>query len=375
MHQTNEANTITDNARTHKTICLVCFGDLDKDRVCVQCKEKSDDTPSPAHHIPARSVLNKKYLLGKSIGEGGFGITYFAWNLNTGNRVAIKEYYPSGNVNRMPRSNSIEVNDKANQVSTNRSLQRFKHEAKTLVSLKNTDGIVSVQDFFSANNTAYIVMEYLDGISLKTYHKTHGNIGMSKLCELILPVIDGLQHVHQQGIIHRDISPDNIIITKQNTVKLIDFGAAKRINNEGEMLSVVLKHGFAPEEQYRSQGIQGPWSDIYALAASMYYCITGKLPPESVQRLHKDLIVKPSLQGCDINPLQEVALMRALSVFAKNRYQNMSQFKEALFKSNKKSKDKIPSTTSINEEDTKISAHHKSKSNFLISKLLRKRKK
>lgn len=312
--------------RTNKSICLNCFGDLDSGRVCLSCHKHADDSPSPAHHLPDRTVLNGKYLVGKALGEGGFGITYLAWDVTNGIKVAIKEYFPSGFVNRLPKSNNVIINSKQNQAASNRGLKRFIEEAKNLAKIKNLSGIVNVRDFFSANGTAYIVMEFLDGISLKKYMQRKGRATTDEILTIMRPVMDSLVQVHRTGLIHRDISPDNIIITKYNEVKLIDFGAAKQSNLDGKSLSIVLKQGFAPEEQYRTHGEQGPWTDVYALGVTIYYCITGQLPPESIQRLVKDTIVRPSELGAEITPGQENALMKALAVAAKNRYADVSQF-------------------------------------------------
>ncbi|MCI9032362.1 MAG: serine/threonine protein kinase [Clostridia bacterium] len=318
--------------RTNKNVCLYCFGDLDKDRVCTKCRKRADDTPSPPHHIPQRTVLNGKYLLGKALGEGGFGITYLAWDLTNGVKIAIKEYFPSGFVTRVPKSNNVIINSKQNQSASNRGLKRFIDEAKNLAKIKNLSGIVNVRDFFSANGTAYIVMEFLDGISLKKYmQRKGGKITTDEILGIMRPVMDSLIEVHNLGLIHRDISPDNIIITKYNEVKLIDFGAAKQSNLDGKSLSIVLKQGFAPEEQYRTHGEQGPWTDVYALGVTIYYCITGQLPPESIQRMYKDTIVRPSELGATISPGQEAALMKALAVYAKGRYQNVSQLISGLY--------------------------------------------
>lgn len=323
--------------RTNKNICLFCFGDLDTNRTCVSCKKKSDDTPSPPHHLPQRTVLNDKYLIAKALGEGGFGITYLAWDLSQGIKVAIKEYFPSGYVNRMPKSNQVIINSKQNQAASNRGLKRFIEEAKNLAKIKNLSGIVNVRDFFSANGTAYIVMEFLDGVSLKKYMQRKGNkIPMDEILNIMRPVMDSLIQVHKLGLIHRDISPDNIIITKYNEVKLIDFGAAKQSNLDGKSLSIVLKQGFAPEEQYRTHGEQGPWTDVYALGVTIYFCITGQLPPESIQRMYKDTIVKPSEKGATISPSQESALMKSLSVYSKNRYQDIGQMINGLYNANTK---------------------------------------
>ena len=160
-----EANKV----RTSRNVCLNCFGTLDAQRVCTTCRKKAEELQAPPHHLAQRTVLANKYLIHRALGEGGFGITYLAWDMSCGVKVAIKEYYPSGYVNRMPKSNQVIINSKQNQAASNRGLKRFIDEAKTLAKIKNLPGIVSVRDFFSANGTAYIVMEYLDGISLKKY--------------------------------------------------------------------------------------------------------------------------------------------------------------------------------------------------------------
>lgn len=318
--------------RTNKNICLYCFSDLDNNRVCVNCHKRADDTPSPPHHLPQRTVLNNKYLIAKALGEGGFGITYLGWDLTQGIKVAIKEYFPSGYVNRVPKSNQVIINRKENQAASNRGLKRFIEEAKNLAKIKNLRGVVNVRDFFSANGTAYIVMEFLDGVSLKKYmQRKGGKVPMSEILNIMRPVMESLIQVHSTGLIHRDISPDNIIITKYNEVKLIDFGAAKQSNLDGKSLSIVLKQGFAPEEQYRTHGEQGPWTDVYALGATIYFCITGQLPVESIQRMVKDTIVRPSELGAIITPGQENALMKSLAVYKKNRYENVQQMMNGLY--------------------------------------------
>lgn len=318
--------------RTNKNICLHCFGDLDNDRVCTQCHKRADDTPSPPHHLPQRMVINNRYLIAKALGEGGFGITYLGWDLTYGIKVAIKEYFPSGYVNRVPKSNQVIINRKENQSASNRGLKRFIDEAKNLAKIKNLSGVVNVRDFFSANGTAYIVMEFLDGVSLKQYvRRKGGKLPMSDVLNIIRPVMESLILVHQTGLIHRDISPDNILITRYNEVKLIDFGAAKQSNLDGKSLSIVLKQGFAPEEQYRTHGEQGPWTDVYALGATIYFCLTGQLPVESIQRMVKDTIKRPSELGAVITSGQENALMKSLAVYKRNRYENVQQMMNGLY--------------------------------------------
>ncbi|MCX4312652.1 MAG: protein kinase [Clostridia bacterium] len=321
--------------RTNKNICLYCFGDLDANRVCMNCHHKSDDTPSPPHHLPQRTVLGtqNRYLVGKALGEGGFGITYLAWDLQQGIKVAVKEYFPSGYVNRVPGSNQVIINSKQNQAASNRGLKRFVEEARALAKIKNLAGVVNVRDFFSANGTAYIVMEFLDGVSLKKYlQRKGGKLGVDEILTIMRPVMESLTQVHKIGLIHRDISPDNILITKFNEIKLIDFGAAKYSNPDGKSLSIVLKQGFAPPEQYDTHGEQGPWTDVYALGVTIYFAITGTLPPESIRvMMGKESIRRPSELGIAIEPGVENALMKCLAVDKKKRYQDVQSMMNGLY--------------------------------------------
>lgn len=321
--------------RTNKNICLYCFGDLDAGRVCINCHRKADDTPSPPHHLPQRTVIGtqNRYLIGKALGEGGFGITYLAWDLQQGIKVAVKEYFPSGYVTRVAGNNQVIINSKQNQAASNRGLKRFVEEARALAKIKNLSGVVNVRDFFTANSTAYIVMEYLDGMSLKKYlQRKGGKISVDEILTIIRPVMDSLTQVHKTGLIHRDISPDNILITKYNEVKLIDFGAAKYSNPDGHSLSIVLKQGFAPPEQYDTHGEQGPWTDVYALGVTIYFAITGTLPPESIRlMMGKEVLKRPSEMGVEIEPGVENALLKALAVDKKKRYQDVQSMINGLY--------------------------------------------
>lgn len=325
--------------RTNKNICLYCFGDLDSDRICMSCHRKADDAPSPPHHLPQRTVLGtqNRYLIGKALGEGGFGITYLAWDLQQGIKVAVKEYFPSGYVTRVAASNQVIINSKQNQAASNRGLKRFVEEARALAKIKNLSGVVNVRDFFSANGTAYIVMEFLDGVSLKKYlQRKGGKLAVDELLTIIRPVMESLTQVHKLGLIHRDISPDNILITKHNEVKLIDFGAAKYSNPDGRSLSVVLKQGFAPPEQYDTHGEQGPWTDVYALGVTIYYAVTGTLPPESIRvMMGKETIKRPSEMGVEIDAGVENALMKSLAVDIKKRYQDVQSMINGLYNPSK----------------------------------------
>ena len=300
--------------------CLKCMRKLGDSPICERCG--FDNTPPYRHepyHLKPGSMLAGKYLIGKVIGEGGFGITYIGLQTILSKRVAIKEYYPSGAANRSADASDNIIVTSSRTDFYEKGMQRFLDEAKNVAAFCEEDGIVDIMDYFRENNTAYIVMEYLEGETLKDYVTHNGVFKPEKLISLMIPLMRSLNSMHAQGIIHRDISPDNIMYHKLQRLKLMDFGSARYYTNEERQMSVVLKKGFAPEEQYRSSGVQGPHTDVYALCATIYTCITGTVPINSVERLAEDTLKRPSELGVRIEPYQENAIMHGLAVKAADR--------------------------------------------------------
>lgn len=286
------------------------------------------------HVLQPGRRLKDRYVIQGLIGEGGFGITYLGYDELLAMSVAIKEYYPQNFVTRNTAYDAtLTVLHTKYTDFFQRGKSDFLKEARMLAKFQDEEGIVRVMDFFEMNNTAYIVMEYLDGITLKDYLKQNGTFLTEDILGLLRPVMDALAVIHANGLIHRDISPDNIMLLQNNRVKLMDFGAARDYTAFGEKsMSILLKYGYAPEEQYRSHGMQGPWTDIYALCATIYKCITGVTPVEAIQRLVGDTLKKPSELGADIDPQTEYALMKGLSVFQKDRYQKVSDLQRNLYR-------------------------------------------
>ena len=306
--------------------CKYCMAEMEGGgRFCTSCGRDQSEA-EPAHHLKSGTSLVGRYIIGTALGEGGFGITYIGRDVLYDTKVAIKEYYPAGYANRDTLASTISYGSTADRVEYFKSGKaRFLREAKTLARFAGEPGIVAVQNFFEANNTAYLVMELLEGLTLKAYLKKNGRMTPEKTLEFLLPVMESLKKVHAVGLIHRDISPDNIMITKQG-VKLLDFGAARTVSAQAnKSLSIMLKPGYAPEEQYRSRGEQGPWTDVYALCATIYKCITGKTPVDSTQRVFEDELKPPSELGIEVSPHFEAALMKGLGVFSRNRIKDMDE--------------------------------------------------
>lgn len=277
-------------------------------------------------------ILKEQYKIEEVIGAGGFGITYRAWDPLLQSYVAIKEYYPSGIATRSADSSKVCVPVGQEQREYHRGKIRFLKEAQDVARFQSEPNIVSIYDYLEENDTAYMVMEYLHGCTLKQYIREHGGrLDTDHILHICLSVLDTLAVVHKAGMIHRDISPENIFICEDLTVKLIDFGAAKQVYLDGEQtMSVVLKPGYAPPEQYAKKDKQGPWTDIYALGATLYFAATGEKPEESFGRVLEDTI-KPV---CEVNPeiprAMSQVIMRAMSVKIEDRYQTVEAMREAL---------------------------------------------
>ena len=274
-----------------------------------------------------------RYTIEGVLGQGGFGITYLGMDELHKKKVAIKEFFPQGIVTRnIEYEDTVTVTLVGEKENYDKGKERFLKEAQTMAMFSKDKGIVKALDFFEINNTAYIVMEYLEGVTLKQYLRENERIDAEDLVELLVPLIEALDEIHSQGLIHRDISPDNIMVLPDGRIKLMDFGAARDYTEFGEKsLSIVLKPGYAPPEQYQTHGVQGPWTDIYALCATMYKCITGENPPDAIDRLVDDHLKKISAFGIPVLPQIEEAIIKGMSVAAKDRYQNVGDFCEDLY--------------------------------------------
>ena len=316
-------------------LCFNCMKEKKEPGSCPHCGFDPEAYEAEPHHLPLGTILAGKYLVGRVLGEGGFGITYVGWDLNLELKVAIKEYYPNGFVTRNSTFNrTLTVLTGSRGEFFQKGLDKFVDEARRLGKFWQLPGIVSVKDYFQENKTGYIVMEFAEGHTLKEILKksSQGRLPPERVFAMMRPVMKSLNKVHEAGLIHRDISPDNLMVARDGRVKLIDFGAARDFLAEGEKsLSVMLKPGYAPEEQYRSRGKQGPWTDVYGLCATMYRAITGQVPEESLDRVAEDTLRSPSQLGIPIAPWQENALMQGLAVFQRYRLQSMEELEAALY--------------------------------------------
>ena len=286
-----------------------------------------------SYSLQRNTGLIGRYVIQEVLGQGGFGITYLGIDKLYGNKVAIKEYYPQKIAMRKAQyEDVVTVTSIEEKNNYNKGKKRFLDEAQVMARFNKNEGIVKILDFFEANNTAYIVMEYLEGITLKQYLGKYGVIQFRNLIEMMLPLLEALIEIHSQGLIHRDISPDNIMVQHNGKLKLMDFGAARDYTESGnKSLTVILKPGYAPPEQYQTHGVQGPWTDIYALCATIYKCLTGITPPDAIARVMDDKFKEPDQLDGKLSPDIKKILWKGMNIFPEERYQDIGEFGEDVY--------------------------------------------
>jgi len=317
---------------TPELLCMGCMAAKGAGPVCAECGWVEGTLPESRLQLPARTVLNSTYLLGKVLGHGGFGVTYLAWHLQEQERRAVKEYLPQDLVERAEDGRTVKPTNNQNREHFGYGLKKFVDEAQSLERLAGHPNIVEVQDFFKGNGTAYIVMSYLEGITLKQYlDDKNGKVPFEVALKILVPVMDALREVHRAGILHRDVKPDNIYLCYSGPVKLLDFGATKQLfGTQSQSLAAIASQGYTPKEQYLGEKTQGTWTDVYALGATIYRSITGQVPPLAVVRAEKDELRPPSRLGVSIPKQSEAALMQALAVRPEQRFKTVTEFHSAL---------------------------------------------
>lgn len=296
---------------------------------CPRCKFDIASFQPKSYALAPNTILHGRYLLGVPLGQGGFGITYIAWDLEEKKKVAVKELYPSGHASRYSTGGTdvIWSGDRESKLLMVDGPAVFRKEAAKMQKLKDVPQVVQVCEVFTDNNTAYIVMDFVAGITLKDYLMENGPLNWDKTQKLLAPAIEAMIRVHKAGLIHRDISPDNMMIEPSGKIRILDLGAAKDLNtNSGASSMIVAKGGFSPLEQYSQRGGSGTWTDVYALAATICYTLSGKTLPASVDRVNGDGDLWEQPVYKKLPPHVLAALQKALAVSPKDRTQTMEQF-------------------------------------------------
>ena len=320
---------------------------LDIQHLCPGCMHRWDDPTTdcprcgypkdrltPRDALPVFSILAGKYLIGSPLGKGGFGITYIAMRLTDETIVAIKEFFPNELAIRDVNGETVLPADAAKAVYYRAGMKSFTEEGRILHMLSDVEHIVHVLDMVQANGTSYLVMEYVPGISLKKYMKAqNGPFTEKRALEMIRPILLALSAMHSRHILHRDISPENLMVQPDQTLTLIDFGAARTFSqDDDDNLTVILKRGYAPEEQYHSDSRQGPWSDLYAICAVLYQMLTGMRPQEAAARVKEDQLTPLShIPGLSLQKTTCTAIEKGLQVDPLERYPDIAAFMKVLY--------------------------------------------
>ena len=336
--------------------CMKCMHPLTAgETVCPECGRPYGSANAESFALKPGTILEGKYLVGEMLGQGGFGITYIGFDLLLEQKVAIKEYYPmsTGMVSREGHSTVVWSSAMMGKTGTQKGFDSFLKEARKMAKLGGIPGVVGVKSVFIQNETAYIVMDFIEGETLLKKLQKNGPMDFDSCVKLMTPIMQALAEVHEHGIIHRDISPDNIMVRPDGKLILLDLGAAKDLDiqgNDGSVQSsqMVAKHGFSPIEQYSKSGKVGPWTDIYAMAATIYYCCTGILPPPATDRTIDDtLACQPRLTQAQFDILADCMHMRP-----QDRPQSMDTLLQMLTHPQGEAKpfDKVPETEPIEQE-------------------------
>ena len=308
--------------------CLYCMEEYDEDLdvICPFCGNDVVDVENDSNCLPAGTVLKKRYVLGRVLGDGGFGITYIGYDKALKRKVAVKEFFPNECVTRQKGEKTVTPLSGERAVRYENGLKSFTEEAQRLANLGSVEGVVNVFDVFADNGTAYIVMEYLSGDTVAQIVETSHQLGFGKTMNIIVPVLRSLIKIHKAGIIHRDVSPQNIIRTKEGKIVLIDFGAARQNSlSMSKSVSIILKQGYAPIEQYDNKLKQDTWTDVYAVAATMYYMLTGITPEYANSRLLEDTLLPISEIREGLPPELDEILDKALAVRPEERTQTAQE--------------------------------------------------
>lgn len=313
--------------------CYTCFKEYDAEyHVCPHCGSVEATKPNEPVQLAPGTVLADRYVLGLAVGSGGFGIVYSAWDMKLETIVAVKEFFVSRLVTRAEGLKNLIITKKSQEEFEYRK-ERFLAEARNMAKFGSHRSIPNVFEFFEENNTAYIVMELLRGVALNDYlNQSGGKIDIDFAIMIANEIGNALKSLHEQNIIHRDVAPDNIYICsgKEIKIKLMDLGAAKLADSTDEVIDIILKPGYSPTEQYDNSKNIGPWTDIYALGATLYVMLTGIKPDESTNRKIKDEVVPPHLIDPSISENLSNAIMKAMAVEKHMRFKNVQDFLSAI---------------------------------------------
>ena len=309
-------------------LCMGCMNEIeDHLSTCPYCGFNETALRQESYYLDPGTIIGGKYIVGRVLSYGGHTVSYMGMDAEKNRKVIVKEYLPSDFSTRSEGEKEVTIYSGDGQQQFEQGLTNFLNEANRIQHLRNINGIAKVYDCVSENETGYVISEYVEGHTLKEILENGKRYSAEEAANFICKILQGLVEVHRMDIVHCDISPETIMVTNSGDIKLTDFGATRYVTTaNSKSLSIILKRGFAPEEQYRSRGVRGPWTDVYALGAVMYDMLTGTVPQESVERALSDDLKEPSKLGISIPKNMENALMNALNVYQKDRTPSAEAF-------------------------------------------------
>ncbi|MBR1472215.1 MAG: protein kinase [Lachnospiraceae bacterium] len=313
-------------------ICLRCMKVSDDVGICPYCGKEKRGQQTWSKALAPGTILNSKILIGNILGKGGYGITYIGYDMLLEYPVAVKEFFPDEMVDRAEDGRTVLVLDAVNKEEYEKETKAYLREARILAEFSKFPGIVAIKDLFYENNTGYLIMEYLRSGNLRKYIDAQGGwLSVEEALNLMEPVISILGKLHKSGLIHRDISPDNIMMDDDGSIKLIDFGGSRKLGFANQQV-FLGKWGFAPLEQMLSKlSEQGPWTDIYGICATLYCMMTGDVPQSSYERNEKDELVNIGDYTIKIDKKIAQAIMKGLSMDPKDRQQSVDELYKDLY--------------------------------------------
>ena len=319
-------------------LCMGCMEQIeDHLSTCPYCGFNEMELRQEAYYLDPGTVIGGKYIVGRVLSYGGHTVSYLGMDAEKNRKVIVKEYLPSDFSTRSEGEKEVTIYSGDGQEQFEQGLTNFLNEANRIQRLQGVEEIAKVYDCIAENETGYVISEYVEGKTLKEILEGGKKYSVREAARFIRELLKGLEKVHHMDIVHCDISPETIMVTDTGDIKLTDFGATRYVTTaNSKSLSIILKRGYAPEEQYRSKGKRGPWTDVYAVGAVMYRMLTGIVPQESVERALSDDLKEPSKLGVPIPKDMENALMNALNVYQKDRTPSAEAFLKELSSTNVK---------------------------------------
>ncbi len=310
-------------------LCMGCMNELDENGVCHYCSY-TDDIPHLQSYLAPHTVLGDRYIVGKMLSYNGEGASYICYDMVAKTKAVLREYMPDTLCEREMNSNNIVINPEC-LAKYKTYMSEFMEMNRTLTRMRNVRSICTAKDMFNENNTCYVILEYVEGVSLKKFLQANrGYLKWEQVRKLFMPLFTTLSIIHNAGIIHRGIAPENIIVTTQGELKLTGFSISS-IRSSGTALSPEFYSGFTAPEQYSSLEWQGTWTDVYSIGAVIYRILTGYVPPDAFNRMNNDTMIPASRINPHIPRHVSNVLMNAMEVRSTERIPTINDLINELF--------------------------------------------